>query len=61
MSLQKKIKYNSNKDFIILAIYKHGFFYAKNLKEIGHISRLHGYSGKLVISFNSEDPSILKK
>ena len=32
-----------------------------NLKEIGHISRLHGYSGKLVISFINENPSILIK
>ena len=32
-----------------------------NLKEIGHFSRLHGYSGKLVISFINETPSILTK
>lgn len=32
-----------------------------NLKEIGHFSRLHGYSGKLVISFINETPSILRK
>jgi 16S rRNA processing protein RimM len=32
-----------------------------NLKEIGHFSRLHGYSGKLVISFINENPSILTK
>ena len=33
----------------------------KKFKEIGHFSRVHGYKGKIVISFNSEDPSILKK
>ena len=33
----------------------------KEFKEIGHFSRVHGYKGKIVISFNSEDPSILKK
>ena len=32
-----------------------------DLKEIGHFSRLHGYSGKLVISFINETPSILTK
>ena len=32
-----------------------------NLKEIGHFSRLHGYNGKLVISFINENPSILSK
>ena len=37
------------------------FFMQKKFKEIGHISRVHGYKGKIVISFNSEDPSILKK
>ena len=37
------------------------FFMQDNLKEIGHISRLHGYSGKLVISFINENPSILIK
>lgn len=30
-----------------------------NLKEIGHFSRLHGYNGKLVISFINENPSVL--
>ena len=39
----------------------HGFFMQDNLKEIGHFSRLHGYSGKLVISFINETPSILTK
>ena len=33
----------------------------KKFKEIGNFSRVHGYKGKIVISFNSEDPSILKK
>ena len=37
------------------------FFMQKKFKEIGHFSRVHGYKGKIVISFNSEDPSILKK
>ena len=37
------------------------FFMQDNLKEIGHFSRLHGYSGKLVISFINENPSVLKK
>jgi 16S rRNA processing protein RimM len=37
------------------------FFMQDNLKEIGHFSRLHGYSGKLVISFINETPSILTK
>jgi 16S rRNA processing protein RimM len=37
------------------------FFMQDNLKEIGHFSRLHGYSGKLVISFINETPSILRK
>ena len=37
------------------------FFMQDNLKEIGHFSRLHGYSGKLVISFIKENPSILTK
>ena len=37
------------------------FFMQDNLKEIGHFSRLHGYSGKLVISFINENPSILTK
>ena len=32
------------------------FFMQDNLKEIGHFSRLHGYSGKLVISFIKENP-----
>ena len=36
-------------------------FMLKNLKEIGHFSRLHGYSGKLVISFIKEKSSILNK
>ena len=35
------------------------FFMQDNLKEIGHFSRLHGYSGKLVISFINENPSVL--
>lgn len=29
-------------------------------KEIGHFSRVHGYKGKIVISFSDENPSILK-
>ena len=37
------------------------FFMQDNLKEIGHFSRLHGYNGKLVISFINENPSILTK
>ena len=37
------------------------FFMLENLKEIGHFSRLHGYSGKLVISFIKEKSSILNK
>ena len=37
------------------------FFMQGNLKEIGHFSRLHGYNGKLVISFVNETPSILTK
>ena len=37
------------------------FFMQDNLKEIGHFSRLHGYNGKLVISFVNENPSILTK
>ena len=37
------------------------FFMQDNLKEIGHFSRLHGYNGKLVISFINETPSILTK
>ena len=37
------------------------FFMQDNLKEIGHFSRLHGYSGRLVISFINETPSILTK
>ena len=37
------------------------FFMQDNLKEIGYISRLHGYSGKLVISFVNENPLILTK
>jgi len=37
------------------------FFMQDNLKEIGHFSRLHGYSGKLVISFINENPSILTR
>ena len=37
------------------------FFMQDNLKEIGHFSRLHGYSGKLVISFINENPTILTK
>jgi len=37
------------------------FFMQDNLKEIGHFSRLHGYNGKLVISFINENPSILSK
>ena len=37
------------------------FFMQVNLKEIGHFSRLHGYNGKLVISFVNETPSILTK
>ena len=37
------------------------FFMQDNLKEIGHFSRIHGYNGKLVISFINENPSILTK
>ena len=37
------------------------FFMQDNLKEIGHFSRLHGYSGKLVISFINENPLVLTK
>lgn len=37
------------------------FFMLENLKEIGHFSRLHGYNGKLVISFIKEKSSILNK
>ena len=37
------------------------FFMQDNLKEIGHFSRLHGYIGKLVISFINENPSVLSK
>ena len=35
------------------------FFMLDNFKEIGHFSRLHGYNGKLVISFINENSSIL--
>ena len=35
------------------------FFVQDNLKGIGHFSRLHGYSGKLVISFINENPLVL--
>ena len=37
------------------------FFMINKLKEIGHFSRLHGFTGKLVISFINEDSSILTK
>jgi len=37
------------------------YFMQDNLMEIGHFSRLHGYNGKLVISFINENPSILSK
>ena len=35
------------------------FFMQKKFKEIGHFSRIHGYKGKIVISFSHEEPSIL--
>ena len=37
------------------------FFMINKLKEIGHFSRLHGFTGKLVISFINENSSILTK
>ena len=38
------------------------FFMQKKFKEIGHFSQSSRLqAGKIVISFNSEDPSILKK
>ena len=40
-------------------MYNMAFFMQKKFKEIGHFSRIHGYKGKIVISFSHEEPSIL--